>query len=94
MQGPECREVMPRGVSGVFSARLLAALGCAVTLVLADLVAYGPVASGPAAYTHTVGPVFNRAADERKSPEQLCRYITRPALADQRVQCNAAGKWC
>lgn len=45
------------------------------SLVLADLVAYGPVTSGPAAYTHTVGPVFKRAADERKSPEQLCRYI-------------------
>jgi Putative transposase len=24
--------------------------------------------------------------------EQRCRYITRPALADERVQCNAAGQ--
>ena len=32
------------------------------------------------------------AADERKSLEQLCRYITRPALANERVQCNAAGQ--
>jgi len=28
----------------------------------------------------------------RKRPEQLCRYITRPALADERVQFNAAGQ--
>jgi hypothetical protein len=32
------------------------------------------------------------AADERKSLEQLCRYITRPALAEERVSCNAAGQ--
>ena len=31
-------------------------------------------------------------ADERKSLEQLCRYITRSALANERVQCNAAGQ--
>jgi len=31
-------------------------------------------------------------ADERQAPEQLCRYITRPALANERVQCNAAGR--
>jgi hypothetical protein len=29
---------------------------------------------------------------ERKRLEQLCRYITRPALADERVQLNAAGQ--
>ena len=32
------------------------------------------------------------AADERKSLEQLCRYIKRPALADDRVSCNAAAQ--
>ena len=32
------------------------------------------------------------AADERQALEQLCRYITRPALANERVQCNAAGQ--
>ena len=32
------------------------------------------------------------AADDRKSLEQLCRYITRPALANERVQCNAGGQ--
>ena len=31
-------------------------------------------------------------ADDRKSLEQLCRTITRPELADARVQCNAAGQ--
>ena len=31
-------------------------------------------------------------ANDRKRLEQLCRYITRPALSDQRVQLNAAGQ--
>jgi hypothetical protein len=31
-------------------------------------------------------------ADERHAPKQLCRFITRPAPADERVQCNAAGE--
>jgi len=30
-------------------------------------------------------------ADDRHALEQLCRYITRPALAKERVQTNAAG---
>jgi len=30
--------------------------------------------------------------DELRAPEQRCRYITRPALANERVQCNAAGQ--
>jgi hypothetical protein len=32
------------------------------------------------------------AADDRQELEQLCRYITRPALANDRVQCNVAGQ--
>ena len=32
------------------------------------------------------------AADDRKALEQLCRYMTRPALANERVQTNAAGQ--
>ena len=32
------------------------------------------------------------AADDRQALEQLCRTITRPALANERVQCNAAGQ--
>ncbi len=31
-------------------------------------------------------------ADDRHGLEQLCRYITRPALANERVQTNAAGQ--
>ncbi len=30
--------------------------------------------------------------DDRQALEQLCRYITRPALANERVQTNAAGQ--
>jgi hypothetical protein len=30
-------------------------------------------------------------AHDRKRLEQLCRYITRPALSDERVQFNPAG---
>jgi len=33
-----------------------------------------------------------RGADDRQGLEQLCRYITRPALANERVQTNAAGE--
>jgi hypothetical protein len=32
------------------------------------------------------------AAEDRQALEQLCRYITRPALANERVQTNAAGQ--
>ena len=32
------------------------------------------------------------AADDRQALEQLCRYITRPALTNERVQTNAAGR--
>lgn len=31
-------------------------------------------------------------ASDSKRLEQLCRYITRPALSDERVQCNATGQ--
>jgi hypothetical protein len=31
-------------------------------------------------------------ADDRQALEQLCRYNTRPALANERVQTNAAGQ--
>ena len=30
--------------------------------------------------------------DDRRSLEQLCRYVTRPALANELVQTNAAGQ--
>ena len=32
------------------------------------------------------------AADDRQALEQLCRHITRPALANERVQTNAVGQ--
>jgi Putative transposase len=31
-------------------------------------------------------------AHDRKRQEQLCRYITRPALPDARVLCNVSGQ--
>ena len=31
-------------------------------------------------------------AEDRQALEQLCRYITRPALANERAQTNAAGQ--
>ena len=31
-------------------------------------------------------------AEDRQALEQLCRHITRPALANERVQTNAAGQ--
>jgi len=31
-------------------------------------------------------------ADDRQALEQTCRYITRPALANERVQTNATGR--
>ncbi len=32
------------------------------------------------------------AADDRQALEQRCRTMTGPALANERVQCNAAGQ--
>jgi phospholipid/cholesterol/gamma-HCH transport system permease protein len=55
------REVLPRLVSGVFSALLLAVVSCTVALVVAYLSVYGPVTSGLVAYTRTVGHIFNPA---------------------------------
>jgi Putative transposase len=31
-------------------------------------------------------------AHDRQRLEQLCRYITRPAISDERVELNAAGQ--
>ena len=33
---------------------------------------------------------MRRSTHERLALEQLCRTVTRPALANQRVQCNDA----
>jgi len=32
------------------------------------------------------------AADDRRALEELCRYITRPALVNERVQINGGGQ--
>lgn len=32
------------------------------------------------------------SAEDRQALAQLCRYITRPALVDERIQTNAAGQ--
>jgi phospholipid/cholesterol/gamma-HCH transport system permease protein len=55
------REVLPRVLAGAFSAWLLAAVSGALTLVIAYLSVYGLTTSGFAAYTHTVGHVFDPA---------------------------------
>jgi phospholipid/cholesterol/gamma-HCH transport system permease protein len=55
------REVLPRVAAGVFCALMLAAMSCVVTLVVAYLQVYGATRAGFAAYTHTVGHVFNPA---------------------------------
>jgi phospholipid/cholesterol/gamma-HCH transport system permease protein len=55
------REVLPRVAAALFNALMLAAVSCVVTLVVAYLSVYGPVTSGLAAYTRTVGHVFNPA---------------------------------
>ena len=56
---PLRREVLPRVAAGVFSALMLAAVSCVVTLVVAYLSVYGFTSAGFASYTHTVGHVFN-----------------------------------
>jgi hypothetical protein len=36
------------------------------------------------------------AADQRQALEHLCRYVTRPAIANERLNVNraGAGSWC
>jgi phospholipid/cholesterol/gamma-HCH transport system permease protein len=55
------REVLPRVIAGVFAVLLLAGVSCVTTLVLAYLSVYGLALAGFAAYTHTVGQIFNPA---------------------------------
>lgn len=51
--------VLPRLLAGLFAVLLLAALSCAVTLVLAYVSAHGFSLGGFAGYTRTVGRVFS-----------------------------------
>ncbi len=50
----------------------------------------------PSLCANIQGPSLHAAArccaDDRQPLEQLCRYITRPALANERVQTNVAGQ--
>jgi hypothetical protein len=43
-------------------------------------------------FSNASQPAVRVEAHERKRLEQLCRYITRPALSDEQVQQNAAGQ--
>ncbi|MDP1650667.1 MAG: transposase [Rubrivivax sp.] len=54
-----------------------------------------PLRASPCAPTSTgfsLHAAVRVEAHDRKRLEQLCRYITRPALSDERVQLNAAGQ--
>lgn len=55
------REVLPRALAGVFASVTLAALSCAVALVLAYVAVYGFTASAWPAYTRLFGQVFTPA---------------------------------
>ena len=56
---PMHMEVLPRVAAGVVCALLLAAISCAVTLLLAYLAVYGFTSAGFEAYSRTVGHVFS-----------------------------------
>ena len=56
---PVMTEVLPRVLAGTYAAITLAALSCAVALVLAYLAVYGWTAAGVPDYTHVFGHVFN-----------------------------------
>lgn len=53
------QEVLPRVLGGVFAVLLLAAVSCAVSLVLAYLAIHGFTLAGAQAYNHAVGQIFN-----------------------------------
>jgi phospholipid/cholesterol/gamma-HCH transport system permease protein len=58
---PVVTQALPRALAGIFATITLAALSCAVALVLAYLAVYGWTLAGAAAYTHVFGHVFNPA---------------------------------
>ncbi len=60
-QDPVLTEVLPRMLAGVFSTITLAALSCAVAIVLAYLAVYGFTLAGAAGYTRMFGHVFDGA---------------------------------
>ena len=58
---PLAHAVLPRVLAGLFAVLLLAAVSCAVTLVLAYLSVHGFTLGGFERYTRTVGRVFSPA---------------------------------
>ena len=56
---PVVREVLPRMAAGIFSTITLAALSCAVAIVLAYLAVYAFTVAGVPAYTRMFGRVFS-----------------------------------
>lgn len=54
-------ELLPRVAAGILCALLFAALSGVVTLVIAYLAVYGATTTGLAAYTRTVGQIFDTA---------------------------------
>ncbi len=56
---PVATQVLPRALAGIFATITLAALSCAVAIVLAYIAVYGWSLAGVAAYTHVFGRVFN-----------------------------------
>jgi Putative transposase len=55
-------------------------------------IALDPRAGQPAGSSQAVRPrVACQRADQRAELEQLCRYITRPAIANERLKRNRAG---
>jgi hypothetical protein len=52
----------------------------------------GPLSARQSVPTRISSISVRCGADDRQALEQLCRYITRPAVANDRVQTNAAGK--
>lgn len=56
---PVVTQALPRALAGIFATITLAALSCAVAMVLAYFAVYGWTLAGTAAYTHVFGHVFN-----------------------------------
>ena len=58
---PISRELMPRVLAGIVAVLMLAAVSCAVALVLSYLGVYGFTRGGLAGYARVVGQIFNPA---------------------------------
>jgi phospholipid/cholesterol/gamma-HCH transport system permease protein len=56
---PVVTQALPRALAGIYATITLAALSCAVALVLAYFAVYGWSLAGVAGYTHVFGHVFN-----------------------------------